>query len=98
MKRSNISAGNRLVLSNGTTVIVYSVKGTFYVVPEGSHYLGTYLSELCDNDLQPLENCAEIVEIRNSRGNIIWTKPVEMTISEIEKALKLTPGTLRIKK
>lgn len=98
MKRSDISAGNRLILSNGTTVIVYSVRGVFHLAPEGSHYLSQYLKDLCDDDLQPLENCAEIAEIRNHRGQTIWTRPVEMTVAEIETALRLVPGTLRIKK
>ena len=53
MKRYDISAGNRLILSNGTTVIVYSVRGVFHIAPEGSHYLGQYLTDLCDDDLQP---------------------------------------------
>ena len=39
-----------------------------------------------------------ITEIRCNNGSVVWTKPVEMTIAEIEKVLKLTPGSLRIKK
>jgi hypothetical protein len=38
-----------------------------------------------------------ITEIR-SNGKVIWSTPVEMTIAEIEKALRMTPGSLRIKK
>ena len=98
MKRSDISAGNRLILSNGITVIVYSVRGVFHIAHEGSHYLGQYLRDLCDDYLRPLENCAEIKKILDCGGNTIWTRPVEMTVAEIETALKLVPGTLRIKK
>jgi hypothetical protein len=54
------------------------------------------LAELCDSNLNPIRNVSAIKEIYRD-GKLIWTKPIEMTISEIEKALKLTPGSLRIK-
>jgi hypothetical protein len=78
--------------------VVYSVKGELYVSPEGSNYISFTLNELCDQDLLPMKGCAEITEIRDYRGNTIWTRPIEMTVAEIEKALSLMPGTLRIKK
>lgn len=98
MKRIDISAGDQLVLSNGTVEVVYNVNNVLYVSPRGSHYLSFKLEDICDPNLRPIGNCAQIKEIRNVNNLIIWTEPVEMTISEIEKALKLTPGTLRIKK
>lgn len=98
MKRSDIHASNRLVLSNGVTEIVYSVNGIMYITPKGSHYISIKLEDLCDEDLQPKYGCAEIIEIHDLQDGIIWSKPVEMTVSEIESKLGITPGTLRIKK
>lgn len=98
MKRSAIKPGNKIVLSNGTVEIVYHVNDKLYIAPKGSHYLFMTLEGLCDEDLQPMFNCARIVEIRDTMDNVVWVRPVEMTVTEIERALSLTPGTLRIKK
>jgi len=98
MKRSDIGAGNKLILSNGIVEEVYHVNGRYYVAPKGSHYLCMTIEDLCDEDLQPIGSCTKIVEIRDLMNNTIWTRPVEMTVAEIEELLSLTPGTLRIKK
>lgn len=67
-------------------------------MPEGSHNACVKLDDLCNEDLTPGNGMSAITEIRECNGNVIWTKPVEMTIAEIEKALKIRPEGLRIKK
>lgn len=98
MTRNDIHPGYFIILSNNNTFTVIEVPDGKYLMPEGSKRALTRLEDLCKEDLTPMYGKSEIIEIKECNGNTIWTKPVEMTISEIEKALKMTPGSLRIKK
>lgn len=98
MTRNEIHPGHRITLSNGNSFIVIGVPAGRYVMPEGSYNAWIPLDNLCNEDLTPGNGMSTIIEIREQNGNVIWTKPIEMTVAEIEKALKIRPGGLRIKK
>lgn len=98
MTRNDIHPGHGITLSNGNNFIVIAVPTGKYVMPEGSYSAWIPLDSLCNGDLTPGNGMSAITEIRECNGNVIWTKPIEMTIAEIEKALKIRPGGLRIKK
>ena len=98
MTRNEIHPGHCITLSNGNSFTVIEVPTGKYLMPEGSYNAWVPLDNLCNEDLTPGNGMSEITEIRECNGNVIWTKPVEMTVAEIEKALKIRPGGLRIKK
>lgn len=96
MTRNDIQTGDILILSNGNEFRIISVNKIFYVLSEGSYCTSTRLDSMCFNDLQPVAGKATIESIKRD-NRIIWTRPIVLTIAEIERALKLTPGSLRIK-
>lgn len=96
MTRNDIKDGDILKLMNNNTFIVIGICNTKYLVDSISHYGHTTLADFCHADLSQKPGKSAIVEIRRN-GSVMWTKPVEMTIEQIEKSLGLTPGSLRIK-
>lgn len=98
MERKQIQAGDIVVLTNGSVYTIVEVPSGKYLMPKGSHKAMIKLEEICEQDLSPKPGTSYIKEIRNALNDVVWTKSVEMTVAEIEKALKLTSGTLRIKK
>lgn len=96
MKREDIKAGDIIVLNNGNDFRVVTMYGANYLMFPNTYRINSLLTELCYSDLRPIENVSAIRSIYRD-GKLIWTSPVEMTISEIENALKLTPGSLKIK-
>ena len=98
MTRNDIHPGYGITLNNGNSFIVIGTPTGKWIMPEGSYNAWIQLDNLCNEDLTPGNGMSTITEIRECNGNVIWTKPIEMTIAEIEKALKIRPGGLRIKK
>lgn len=98
MTRNDIHPGYFIILSNNSTFKVIKVPTGKYLMPVGSSVSSLRLEDICNEDLTPKLGLSPIAEIKECNGNTIWTKPVEMTIAEIEKALKMNPGSLRIKK
>ena len=96
MTRDDIQAGDVITLSNTSKFRILNVSGFLYFLNTNSWYTQSRLDSLCTQDLKPHFGKCEIVSIERN-NKVIWTKPVEMTISEIEQLLKLTPGSLRIK-
>ena len=97
MTRNDIHAGYIITLANGITYTIIAVPDGRFLMPNGSHVAMVPITDVCNEDLTPKLGMSAITEIK-CNGNVIWTKPVEMTIAEIEKALRMTPGSLRIKK
>ena len=97
MTRNDIHAGHTITLSNGVTYTVIAVPAGRFLMPNGSHVAIVPITDICNEDLTPKIGMADITEVR-CNGKVIWSKPIEMTIVEIEKALKMTSGSLRIKK
>lgn len=98
MTRNDIHAGYTITLSNGNIYTIITVPSGKFLMPDGSHVAMTPITDVCNEDLTPKLGMSVITEIRCNNGSVVWTKPVEMTIAEVEKALRLTPGSLRIKK
>lgn len=96
MTREDIKAGDVIVLNNGNDFRIVTMSGTAYTMFPNSYRISSPLAELCDQNLQPNKGLSAIKSIYRN-GKLIWTPPIEMTISEIENALKLIPGSLRIK-
>lgn len=97
MTRNDIHAGHTITLSNGMVYTIVSVPAGKFLMPKGSHVAMVPITDICNEDLTPKLGMATITEIR-CKESVIWSKPVEMTVGEIEKALRMTPGSLRIKK
>ena len=97
MTRDDIHAGHTITLSNGMTYTVIAVPAGRFLMHNGSHVAMVPVTDICNEDLTPKFGMSDITEVR-CNGKVIWSKPVEMTIAEIEKALRMTPGSLRIKK
>ena len=96
MKREDIKPGDVIVLNNNNDFRIIQVDGVNYVMRVCNYHTSDPLSALCDSELNPVGNTSAIKSIYR-KDKLIWTKPIEMTIAEIEKILKLTPGSLRIK-
>lgn len=96
MTRKDIQAGDIVVLNNGNDFRIVTMSGTKYLMLPNTYRISGPLAEVCDPSIQPIEGVSAIRSIYRD-GKLIWTSPIEMTISEIENALKLTPGSLRIK-
>ena len=96
MTRNDIKDGDILNLMNNNNFIIIGICNTKYLVDPSIHYGSTTLADFCNMDLSQKTGKSAIVEIRRN-GSVIWTKPVEMTVGQIEKSLGLTPGSLRIK-
>ena len=97
MTRNDIHAGHVITLSNGMVYTIISVPAGKFLMPNGSYVAVVPITDICNEDLTPKFGMSNITEIR-CNGKVIWSKPIEMTIAEIEKALKMTSGSLRIKK
>ena len=96
MTRNDIIAGDILVLSNAHTFRVIRTNGILKIMNPTSFIANLDLNDVCNLNLSNVQGYAHIVEIQRN-GNVIWNKPVEMTIADIEKALGITKGNLRIK-
>ena len=96
MTREDIKAGDIIILNNGNDFRIVALSGTKYLMFPNTYRISGPLTEICDSNLEPIEGVSAIKEIYRD-GQRIWTPTVELTIAEIERALKLTPGSLRIK-
>lgn len=96
MTRKDIKAGDVIILNNGNDFRIVAIGGTLYTMFPNSYRINSPLSELCDSNLNPIDNVSAIKEIYRD-GKRIWTPTIEMTVAEIERVLKLTPGSLKIK-
>lgn len=95
MTREDIKSGDIIVLNKGNHFRIVTMSGTKYLMFP-NYRINSSLEELCDSNLNPIKGVSAIKEIYRD-GKLIWTPPTEMTIAEIEKALGITPGCLRIK-
>lgn len=96
MKRDDILGGDIITFSNGCSYTVIVIGSFKHVLNPINYSVGANLKDICDSNLLPKDKSCPIIEIHRN-GELIWTRPIEMTIAEIEKALRLTPGSLRIK-
>ena len=97
MTRKDIKAGMRVKFSSGNWYRIIWHNSNYYILDENKYVLNNSLETYVNEELGAHMGYNPIVEIQTAKCETIWMKPVEMTISEIEKALKLNPGSLRIK-
>ena len=97
MTRKDIKVGMRVKFSSGNWYRVIKCNSDLCLLDERTYIAYKSLETYVNENLAPYMNYNPIVEIQTAKCETIWMKPVEMTISEIEKALKLNPGSLRIK-
>lgn len=74
MRINKILPGYKLVLENNNTFLVMEYKGIKIVFPEGSNRSFMTLDELCDENLCPRNNMAQIVKVFNSVNVPIWER------------------------
>ena len=96
MKREDIQAGDIVVLNNGNDFRIVAMSGTKYLMFPNTYRISGPLAEVCDPNLNPIEGVSAVKEIYRD-GKRIWTPTIEMTVAEIERVLKLVPGSLKIK-
>jgi hypothetical protein len=96
MKREDIQAGDIVILNNGNDFRIVAMSGAKYLMFPNTYRISGPLAEVCDPNLNPIEGVSAIKEIYRD-GKRIWTPTIEMTVAEIERVLKLIPGSLRIK-
>jgi hypothetical protein len=96
MTTEDLKAGDIIVLNNGNDFRIVAMSGTKYMMFPNTYRISGPLAEVCDPNLNPIEGVSAIKEIYRD-GKRIWTPTIEMTVSEIERVLKLIPGSLRIK-
>ena len=96
MTRDDIQAGDVITLSNTNKFRIIHSGGFLYLLNTSSWCTQSRLDGVCHQDLTNLPGKCTIDLIERD-GKMIWHRPVEMTIDEIEKALRLSPGCLRIK-
>lgn len=97
MTRSDIKSGFIVTVPIGTQYRVIAVNNNKYLMKIGSFSTALHVCDVIKEDLSPQLGMAGFTEIHDEKGNLVWTRPVVMTIAEIEQALKLSPGSLRIK-
>ena len=97
MTRNDIKTGMRVKFSSGNWYRVIWYNSNFYLLDENKYVLHKSLETYVNENLAPYMHYNAIVEVQTAKCETIWVKPVEMTVSEIEKALELVPGSLRIK-
>lgn len=97
MTRKDIKEGMRVKFSSGNWYRVIWYNSNFYLLDENKYVLRKSLETYFKEDLTSCMPYNSVVEIQTVKGETIWVKPVELTIAEIENALELVPGSLRIK-
>lgn len=96
MTRSDIKAGFIVTAPSGIQYRVITVNNNKYLMRLGSFSTALHVCDIIKEDLSPQDNKYGFTEIHDEKGNLIWTKPVTMTIAQIERALGLSPGSLSI--
>ncbi len=86
-----------LLFLMGKQYRIISVNNNKYLMQLGQFSTVLSLCDIVTENLSPQIGTSGIVQIHNEQGDLIWSKPVTMTIAQIENALKLPPGSLRIK-
>lgn len=96
MTRDDIQAGDIITLCNNNKFRIVHCNGFLYLLNTNTWCTQSRLDGICNKDLTNVSGKCTI-DIIERDGKMIWHRPVEMTVSEIEKALRLSPGCLRIK-
>lgn len=97
MTRNDIKSGFIVTVPSGTQYRVIAVNNNNYLMKLGHFSTALHVRDVIREDLSPQVGMAGFTEIHDEKGELVWSRPITMTIAQIEKALKLSPGSLRIK-
>lgn len=105
MKRSDIKVGMKLYFNNNTVLMTVAkwVGGPLdevLIVTNASNYATTILSGLLDenlNSLHPDEIRLKLDRILSENDEILWERPIELTIKQIAEKFGVKPELIRIK-
>ena len=104
MKRSDIKAGMKLyfndnnVLMNVATWVGGPLDGAI-IVTNATNYATTILSGLIDENLDSLhpDINLQLKRILSENNEILWERPIELTLKQIAEKFGVKPELIRIK-
>ena len=97
MTRNDIQSGFIVTVPSGVQYRVIAVNNNKYLMRLGHFSTALHVCDVIKEDLSPQKGMSGFTEIHDEKGELIWSRPVTLTIAQIEQALKLSPGSLRIK-
>lgn len=105
MKRSDIKAGMKLYFNNNNVLMTVAkwlggpLDGMI-IVTNASNYATTILSGLLDenlNSLHPEKLELRLERILSENDEVLWERPIELTIKQIAEKFGVKPELIRIK-
>lgn len=96
MNRSDIEEGYILINSAGSEYIVVNYKNKRRIV--NTNYISDApIDNMMDTELNAINNYISFETIKDRNDNVIWEKPVELTMQEIADKFGIPVEQLRIK-
>ena len=105
MKRSDIKAGMKLYFNNNEVLMnvakwLGGPLDGMIIVTNASNYATTILSGLLDenlNSLHPDKLNLRLERILSENDEVLWERPIELTIKQIAEKFGVKPELIRIK-
>jgi hypothetical protein len=105
MKRSDIKAGMKLYFNNNEVLMnvakwIGGPLDGMIIVTNASNYATTILSGLLDenlNSLHPDKLNLRLERILSEKDEVLWERPIELTIKQIAEKFGVKPELIRIK-
>ena len=105
MKRSDIKAGMKLYFNNNEVLMnvakwLGGPLDGMIIVTNASNYATTILSGLLDenlNSLHPEKLDLRLERILSEKDEVLWERPIELTIKQIAEKFGVKPELIRIK-
>jgi hypothetical protein len=105
MKRSDIKAGMKLYFNNNEVLMnvakwLGGPLDGMIIVTNASNYATTILSGLLDenlNSLHPDKLTLRLERILSEKDEVLWERPIELTIKQIAEKFGVKPELIRIK-
>lgn len=97
MKRSDIFTGFTLVNECGTVFHTVNFRDRLHLMTNSFFISTKPITEMMDEDLNPIKGYCAIVEIKDTNNKSVWKKPVELTLQEIADKFDIPVEQLRIK-
>lgn len=98
MKRSDIFMGFTLVNECGTEFRVVDFRDRLYLMTNSFCISTKPITEMMDEDLNPINGHYAISEIKDTNNRSVWKKPVVLTMQEIADKFGIPVEQLKIKK
>lgn len=97
MKRNDIEEGFTLINSAGSEYVVVNYKNKRRIV-RTSCISDAPIDNMMDAELNAINNYIPIETIKDRCGNVVWEKPVELTMQAIADKFGIPVEQLKIKK